>query len=527
MSELTIEAGVSLGNNLQAVMTAKDIQPGDSPSYQICKIIATYHPLGKKLSDTPIIMAQSKPREITVGKGVAADQLRDKFIEQWKADRADRHILNTGRLARVYGVATSAILTENEDPADPVNFEKLADATIGFNVYDPLNTAGSLVLDQNPLSLTFQKVVTISVQGKYFHRSRFVTLMHEDPFYIEWTTSAFGYVGRSVYQRPFYMLKSFIQTMVTDNLVSLKAGVIIAKIKAVGSIVDRTIAEMAGVKRAIVRSAAVENVISIDPAEEIETLNMQNLDGAYGQARKNIIENIATAADMPAIILNAETFAEGFGEGTEDAMYVAQYIGTIRDWLDPLYVFFDRIIQRRAWNKDFFTNIKRQYPDEYKDLTYEAAFQMWRNDFEAIWPPLVEEPESEKVQVDDVVLKAIIAWFQVIEPSLDPENRIILIRWACSRFNGLKRLFPEALEFDYDALQEYADQQPMPGEEGEEGDDEGGGAKVKLGRADSNVLSLAEAKREWDSAVAKIVDRGARRRDAYRKRKALRRGLRA
>lgn len=56
---------------------------------------------------------------------------------------------------------------------------------------------------------------------------------------------------------------------------------------------------------------------------------------------------------MPAIILNSETFAQGFGEGTEDARSVAVYIDNIREWLDPLYAFFVRVCQYRAWSIDF------------------------------------------------------------------------------------------------------------------------------------------------------------------------------
>lgn len=57
---------------------------------------------------------------------------------------------------------------------------------------------------------------------------------------------------------------------------------------------------------------------------------------------------MAAAADMPAIILNSETFARGFGEGTEDARAVAVYIDNIREWLDQLYAFFIRVCQYRA-----------------------------------------------------------------------------------------------------------------------------------------------------------------------------------
>ena len=47
---------------------------------------------------------------------------------------------------------------------------------------------------------------------------------------------------------------------------------------------------------------------------------------AINMARKNILENISVAADMPAKLLNAETFAEGFGDVSEDAKNVARHI---------------------------------------------------------------------------------------------------------------------------------------------------------------------------------------------------------
>jgi hypothetical protein len=505
MGEILFSGGAALGNNLQGLMMAQDIVPGDQPSYQLCKIIATYHPLGKKLSDSPIIMAQSQPRTIAIPKG-PEDRLKEAFEAEWKKLRANEHIKNVGRLARVYGVATIALLTDGVKVTEPVDFDALWNATIGFNVYDPLNTAGSLVLNQDPLSIDFQKVIGIAVMGQRFNRSRSVTLLHEDPFYIEWTSSAFGYVGRSVYQRPLFPLKSFVQTMVTDDMVSLKAGVLIAKIKATSSIVNRTIAAMAALKRNIVKEAITNNVISIDPDEDIETLNMQNLDGAYGLARENIIENVATAADMPAIIINAETFAEGFGEGTEDAKYVAQYIESIRIWLQPVYDWFDKIAMYRAWNEEFYKTIQADFP-EYKDVKYNTAFQDWKNSFTAVWPSLLEEPDSEKIKVDDVKLKAVIAWFQVLAPLLDPENRIILIQWACDTFNGLKLLFASPLVLDFDALEDFEPEQAM--EDGDNSGEGGGGAKVKLGRADSNVLSLAEAKQMLTDAVGKLPDRAA------------------
>lgn len=66
---------------------------------------------------------------------------------------------------------------------------------------------------------------------------------------------------------------------------------------------------------------------------------------------------------MPAIILNSETFARGFGEGTEDARAVAVYIDNIREWLDQLYAFFIRVCQYRARSIEFFQSLRADFPE--------------------------------------------------------------------------------------------------------------------------------------------------------------------
>ena len=71
---------------------------------------------------------------------------------------------------------------------------------------------------------------------------------------------------------------------------------------------------------------------------------------------------------MPAILLNSETFTRGFGEGTEDAKAVAQYIDDVRKDLQPLYDFFVRIVQYRATVAGVFRGAENDIP-EYKNVT--------------------------------------------------------------------------------------------------------------------------------------------------------------
>lgn len=445
----------NLGNPFFDILTSGEIVPGADPSYMMCKLIYEYHPLGKKLIDTPIKMAMFKPRHVVIPAG-PEERLATAFNLEWERIGADGHIEDTMSVARRYGIGSVAMLVRGWESNRPMNLEALAKADISFNVFDPLNTSGSLVLSQNPNDLDFMKVQNIAVQGVPYHKSRTCTVLNEKPIYISYTSSAFGYVGRSVYQRALFPLKSFLQTMITDDMVSLKAGVLIAKVRRTGSVVDQAMSFFGAVKRSFVKEAVIGNVIQIEaPDEEIETLNLQNVNTAMETSRKNILENIASADDMPAMILKAETFAEGFGEGTEDAKYVSNYVDSKRKEMASLYNFFTPIVQYRAWNEDFYQSIQNLYPKEYGKMSHSEAMYRWRNSFAASWPTLLTEPESELAKKDDVLLKAVIAVLEVLIPECDPDNKGRLIQWAADNINELKRLFSTPMKLDYQAIADH------------------------------------------------------------------------
>lgn len=476
-SQFFVNGSGGFGTPLLDLLACDFIEPGAEPSYQICKTIYLYHPLGQKLAESPIKKAQSQEREISITSG-PEDLIRKRFLEKRAELRIDDVILNTMSLSRVYGIASASVVIKDQDPKGVIDLWDIPKKPFAFSVFDPLNTAGSLVLNQMPNAFDFQKVNNVSVQGQAYHPSRTCVMMNEAPVYIAYTSSAFGYVGRSVYQRALYPLKSYLQTLLTDDMVTVKSGVLIEKLKQPGSVIDNLMASVAGLKRSMVKGARTNSVISIGIDEFIETLNMQNLDGAYGMARTNILKNIATAADMPAVMVENETLTEGFGEGTEDAKVVADYITGERKKMQPLYDFTDRITMHAAWDEDFFESIKNDYLD-YKKMQYKEAFYEWKNSFTATWPSLLTEPDSEKIKVDDVKLKAVIALLEVLLPIADPENKVILIEWACDQFNELKLLFGTApISLDMEAMKEFDEQKieqekenqdNAQGEEGESG----------------------------------------------------------
>lgn len=451
-----------LGTGLQQLLMADDIVPGAQPGYELCKAIMLYHPYGFKLAAIPLQMAQFKPRKITVPKAPDDGQmLVEAFTREQKELRVEQTIFNTALQGRVYGVSTLGLIVDGADPKEPVDFPNLHGAKIAFNIWDPLNTAGSLVLNQDPNAIDFLKVKGIAVNGKAYHGSRVSVIQNEMPVYIDYQSAGYGYVGRSIYQRGLVPLKSFVMTMATDMMIALKAGVLVAKMETQSSAVDGPMAFLFGKKRNMVKEAQTNNVLSIGVTEAIESLNMQNLEGPYAIARKNIIENIASSCSTPARLLLEEAFANGFGEGDNDSKAIAQFVDGIRAWIDPLYTFLDEITMYRAWNEDFYATVQNRYPDEYGDVPYNVAFMEWRNSFVASWPSLLEEPESERSKAEDVKLKAIIAWVEVCGPMLDPENKALLIEWANLNLNEMSLLFTSPLELDIEAIANYVPPSPV------------------------------------------------------------------
>jgi uncharacterized membrane protein YgcG len=457
-STISYVAGTEFGSSLMAFLLLPELVPGDSPSYEAAKTVYTHHPLGAKMAEAPVTMAQSQEREIAIpgAPSAAVRRFKQEFVDL----AAEEAIRQTKVLSRIYGIATCGIIAEGVPANYPLKPQQLRDLRIAFNIWDPLNTAGSLVFSQNPNALDFlkRKDDGVQIQGMTYHPSRTFVAINERPIYLAWTTGAYGFVGRSVYQRAWYPLKSFLKTMVTDDLICTKAGVVVAKIKQAGSIGDNIMAIATRQKRNVVKEAEIGSVINIGIDEAIESLNLQNIEQPMVMARDNILKNCATAADMPAMILNEETFVEGFGEGTEDARRIGLFVKRMRAEMDPHYAWFDEITMHRAWSPEFYETVQRRYPNVYGPVPYISAFYGWKNSFAATWPNWLEEEDSEKVRTQEVALRSAIAAASTLLPISDPENQVRLAAWLADTFNDLPNLFKTPIQIDVDSMEQYLQQ---------------------------------------------------------------------
>jgi len=319
----------------------------------------------------------------------------------------------------------------------------------------------------------------VRTYGEAFHPSRSQVVMNEQPIFISYTTSAFGFVGRSVYQRALYPLKAFLVSMVADLKIQSKLAVLVVKMKSPGSIVNQGMVKIAAWKRWLLKVATNGNVISIDPEEDVSAIDMTNVDGAGKYSRDNIVRNIESAADMPAKMLDQETMVSGFGEGTEDSKRNAMYIQRVRIKMRPTYEWFSNIAQYLAWNPVWYKSvIQTKYPDQYGDVSWEVAFTEWRKNFLAVWPSLLIEPESEEIKKEEVKLEAVVAILNTLMPQLDPDNITRIIEWAADCFGENKRLFPHELQIDFESLKDFLEENEKLNQETNMSDpEEGDGGK--------------------------------------------------
>jgi len=461
MSYISINA-TGLTNPLQEILMADNVQAGDSISYELCKLLWEYHPLAGKIIEKPVRLALSKERTITIDSAIEEEVVK-AFKSEWNNLGVTNHIRDVMFLSRVYGAASivyGAPDIPTDQPIDPWVLAELPN--LYFNQLDPLNLAGSIVTNQNPNSPDFQKPLPFpTAAGQPYHPSRACTIFCGTPIYLSFQSSSFSFSGRSLFLRALYPLKSFIQTMTVDDLVSLKAGVVIAKIQQPGSVLTNLMSKAAGIKRQLLQEAQTGNVLSIQPDEEISSIDLNNTDKAMTVARDNIIANIAAATDVPALMLKDEAFTKGFGEGTEDTKAVVQYIDGLRQDMDPLFRYFDKIVMHRAWNKSFYEGMVAKYPEAFEGKNYNAFFYELTESFQADWPSLMEEPASERVKTDEVKLRGITEILRTFLPVIDPENRARMLKWAEDNLNQMPDTFQSELMLDMEAIANYEPPTPM------------------------------------------------------------------
>ena len=455
-------AELVLNSDMMEMLGASRIRAGDNASYELCKNLWEYHPLGGKLVEKPVNLALFKRRSYTL-EDDPGNRVVTHFEDAWTRMQITQKIKNLHYTVRCYGAAAIGVGDLKNKTEEALDLWKLEESDVYISVFDPLNTAGSMVSNQDPNAPDFQapnKVTTI--QGIAWHPSRTLRLYNGSPIYLSFQNSTFGYTGRSVFQRVLFPMQSYLKTMPVNDMVAEKAGLLIVKQVQNSSTVSGIMGFAGKKKREMVKNAITGNVMQIGASDSVESLNLQNVDDALKGARENIIADIAAGSDIPALLIKDEAFAVGFADGTEDAKSVAQYIEGVRQTIDSSIEFFEKIVQHVGWNEDFYTAMAVEYPEYIAGRSYKEMFYIWQRDFVSDWAPLLEETNKDKQEGESKLVDQVTKLFTAITARIDPENYAIAVQWMADIANSLDSTKNTPLLIDFDALAAYVPPDPAP-----------------------------------------------------------------
>ncbi|MFM0261566.1 hypothetical protein [Paraburkholderia sediminicola] len=413
--------------------------PGEEPSYELCKLLYTTHPLGAKIIETPLQMVFSQERSIS---GVP-DEVKKQFESAWKRVSADAVIRNTVRHSKIAGVATLAELTAGV-----------------FNVYDALNTAGSFSGNLDLLSPQFMKTPSVRVQDRVFGPGECIVLHNGPPIYLDYVTSGYGYTGRSAYHAAVFDLGTYIDVMHANRLISQKSGVLVAKIKQMGSAVTGAMQQLSGFKRNFLKESKTYNVLQVGHEDEVESLNLMHATESNNGSKESILDSIAAAVGMPAIILKSETLAQGLGgSGAEDSKVIANYVSEERTSIQPLYDFLVPRVQKLAWTPEFYASFQEAEPD-YAGVPFETAFYEWVEAFIYEWPDFLREQKSEKAKSVEATMTLLEKTFGLLNGTISPDDRRMLCQYVMDTVNSdeMKEFLPVSLDLNLDG--DFSDPAP-------------------------------------------------------------------
>lgn len=455
-------------SQLLKLLDARAIQPGSPASYELCKMLWNYHPLGGKLVEKPISMALCKPRSWNV-KTDPDERVIRRFQEVWDKLNITEKIRDVFFTARCYGAAAIGIGTIDQDSETELDKALLTEENVFINIFDPLNVAGSMVTSQDPNSPSFQQAdLFLLVSGKNWHPSRTIKVFNGSPVYLAYQSSSYGYTGRSVFLRSLYPLRSYLKTMEANETIADKIALIIAKMAQNSSVISGIMQKIGSIKRSFVKSGQNGNVLQIGKDDNIKSLDLNNVEGPLKIARDNIISDIASGSDIPAILIKEEAFAQGFSDGSEDSKAISQYIDGVRQAINPVMGYFEDLIQYIAWNEEFYESVKEEHPDVYTD-DYKTTFYQWKDEFTASWQELIDESPNERRDSDAKVIENAAKLFAILAPKLDPINVAKASDWLASISNSTETYKDNPLTLDLDALINY---QPTPEEAKESAEQE-------------------------------------------------------
>ncbi|HDZ5057848.1 TPA: DUF1073 domain-containing protein [Campylobacter jejuni] len=363
-------------------------------SYKECMNIYYYNPLGKRIARALPNFAMSADRDI-IFEGMPTECV-DRFREIETDLEIHKLVKKLATYARVFGLA-GLYISHSKIPSDkPLTFKDIEDSgQINFNILDPLNLNG-IEIDQDPLSISYQKVKSVTIDGKVVNSSRCYCVFNDLTFYLKFTPSTFNFGSPSVYQNMRNLLVSWQRCMDALERAATKAGSIIYKGRD-GGVINSVTIEAARKTLNIINNLKTHGIAEVEKGTEIEFFSLTGV-GEIDKIIEQMNQIILMAlSDTPAAILLDKELAQGFGNGEEDMKAILMAVDDYRrGTLQGIFNFVDKYIMYVAFNSAFIADLKNKYPQDFKKLSIVQIRENIIKSYKFEWGNLYPETEATK-----------------------------------------------------------------------------------------------------------------------------------
>lgn len=365
-------------------------------TYEECRDIYRYFPLGKRIANALPTFALSAPRKFVVKD--APECVNNQIFGTAAELNLDIAVKRIAVYARIYG-QSSVFITLNDDdlaPDKPINYKDIQKYDLRINVLDPLSAGANVSYDLNPLSNTFGQPLSIQIQGKQVHSTRLKIFQNDVPLYLKFNPSSFSFSGPSIYQNMVGVIKAWNRAIISMRRIATKAASIIKTTKDSANVTGLS---LYATERNLdmIRNMENDGIAAIKSGETLEMFQLNGL-----QEIDAIINQLHTAlmmalSDTPAGILLDKNLSSGLADGSEDMKAILMAVDSFRlSMLKPIYEFLDKFLIYKAFNAEFITETKKEYPDLYRDMSESEILELWVQNYRYEWGELYPQTENEK-----------------------------------------------------------------------------------------------------------------------------------
>lgn len=421
------------GNSTSSSGDAGDASYTNSPllgayrdlTYEECRDIYRFWPLGKRIANALPGFAMSAQRRFVVKN--APQEVNNKLQEAASELGLDESVKQCAVYARVFGLSSIYVASE-VGGGEALTYKDIQEHGFALNVLDPLAMGGSIQVDNDPLSPTFNQPVALRIRGQKIHSARIKVVYNDIPLYYKFNPSSFAFSGPSIYQNMTLLIRAWNRAVVALQRIATKAASLIKTSKETANITGLALTA-ARKNLELIRSMENDGIASIRSGDTIEFFQLSGV-----QEVDTILQQLNTAlmmalSDTPSGILLDKNLSVGLNDGSEDMKAILMAVDNFRvHVLKPLYVFVDKFLCYKAWDVDFVKEMIEEFPDLYRGKSANEVLAGWMKDYSFEWGELYPQSDNEKTdtaskELDNLTkIKELGANLDCIEDALNQLN---------------------------------------------------------------------------------------------------------